>query len=40
MAVHGADHVRIKGLGFLARRTEGSRAAPSIYCVALVDGAG
>ncbi len=39
LAVHGADHVRIKGLGFLARHTEGSRADPSIYCVALVDGA-
>ena len=40
LAVHGADHVRIKGLGFLARHTEGSSADPSIYCVALVDGAG
>ncbi len=39
LAVHGADHVRIKGLGFLARHTEGSRADPSIYCVALVEGA-
>lgn len=35
----GAQHVRIKGLGFLSHLTSGETADPAIYCVALINGA-
>jgi hypothetical protein len=36
LAVYEADNVRIRGLSFLARHTEGSTNDPAIYAVALV----
>jgi hypothetical protein len=39
LGVVGADNVTIRGLSFASRHTPGSDADPSIYCVAVVQGA-
>lgn len=39
LALHGADNVTIRGLSFASRHTPGSDEDPSIYCIALVQGA-
>lgn len=39
LGLFGADHVRIRGLGFLSHQTAGETADPAIYCIALVNGA-
>lgn len=39
LGVLGASQVQFRGLGFLSHQTSGETTDPSIYCIALIDGA-